>query len=1105
MHRNRAKRTICLAVIFMLMLGLTPMQTFAASEPVQKLLVSGEDVEANQSLAKSGAVLVEKYGAFSLWEATSTQAKNVLGRSGVAAHDDFNTIEFRDSAFDTRAGVDSVPASLSTSRIEGSQLWLVQFVGPVRSEWLTKLEANGVKPVIYMPNNAYVVWADSNGLALLDGENSRDFGIQWNGAYHTAYRLAPQLKNLTPSKREMVNVTVQFYTTDTTKLSYNNLLALGGNVWKEAEQILGFTNVSLQVPASQLEAIAKWNDVFNVETWTAPRLLDEAQGQIMSGNVTTSGGNVVPTGPNYLAWLSSKGFPTTPASYPLVDVVDDGIDTGSATPVHADFFEFGLKTNPDRLVYNSNCTTDATGNAVGGHGNLNAGIVGGYNNTTGAPYEDANGYQRNLGISPYGRLGGTKIFANAGAYNVSACGNTDAGVVANSYNKGATFTSNSWGADNAGGYDSSSQAYDLLTRDASSSTTGNQQMLHIFAAGNAGSAAKTVGSPGTAKNVLTVGATENVRDQGVVDGCSTSTANNADDMATFSSRGPTADARIKPDISAPGTHVQGPASQDPAYNGTGVCDKYYPAGQTLYAWSSGTSHSTPGTSGAASLAYNYYNRVLVPGQNPSPAMLKGLLVNSPRYMNGVGSGGNLPSNSQGWGDVNLGMLTDGAPRFFSDQANLLTATGQTSVKTGKVSDSTKPLRVSLVWTDAPGSTTGNSYVNNLDLEVTIGGVVYKGNVFTGANSTAGGTADVRNNVENVFLPAGTTGSFSVKVTGTNIAGNGVPGNASNLDQDFALIIYNYADDGGVVNPPTGNNLLTNGDFEAGATAWTGTGVVDTTRPHAGTKSVNFCNVANCSQSLYQDVAIPANVTTASLSFWTYITTQETTHSYDFLKAEARNTAGTVLATLATLSDGSPVNTWAQSTVDVSAYKGQTLRVQFSVTNDSTLPTNFFVDDVVLSTSGTGGGSTPTELVANGGLESTTSWTGTTTAINTTRPHAGTKSANFCNTNSCNQSLYQAITIPANATTVTLTYWTYITTKETSHSYDYLRVQVRSTAGTVLSTVQTLSDGSPTGSWVKSTYDLSAYKGQTVQINFAATTDSSNTSNFFVDDVSVISQ
>ncbi len=58
------------------------------------------------------------------------------------------------------------------------------------------------------------------------------------------------------------------------------------------------------------------------------------------------------------------------------------------------------------------------------------------------------------------------------------------------------------------------------------------------------------------------------------------------------------------------------------------------------------------------------------------------------------------------------------------------------------------------------------------------------------SSVAGGSADPRNNVESVFLPAGVTGPFAVIVTAANINSNGVPNNASALDQDFALVVYN---------------------------------------------------------------------------------------------------------------------------------------------------------------------------------------------------------------------------------------------------------------------------------------------------------------------------
>jgi hypothetical protein len=96
----------------------------------------------------------------------------------------------------------------------------------------------------------------------------------------------------------------------------------------------------------------------------------------------------------------------------------------------------------------------------------------------------------------------------------------------------------------------------------------------------------------------------------------------------------------------------------------------------------------------------------------------------------------------------------------------------------------------LAWTDAPGATVGAAYVNDLNLTVEINGQSYLGNVFSGATSIPGGASDPRNNVESVLLPAGVDGSFSFTVAAANIAGDGVPGNDDDTDQDFALICYN---------------------------------------------------------------------------------------------------------------------------------------------------------------------------------------------------------------------------------------------------------------------------------------------------------------------------
>ncbi|MFN3762249.1 MAG: carboxypeptidase regulatory-like domain-containing protein, partial [Anaerolineae bacterium] len=207
----------------------------------------------------------------------------------------------------------------------------------------------------------------------------------------------------------------------------------------------------------------------------------------------------------------------------------------------------------------------------------------------------------------------------------------------------------------------------------------------------------------------------------------------------------------------------------------------------------------------------------------SPAMVKAYMVNVTRYLTGTGAGGTLPSNDQGYGEILLGMAFDDAPRIVVDQSKVFDASGEVYELRGTVADPTRPFRVTLAWSDAPGPTTGNAYVNNLDLEVVIGGQTYKGNVFSGATSVPGGSADPRNNVESVFLPAGQSGMFTVRVIATNIAGDGVPNFGDATDQDFALVVYNGVQEVGYIDGTVTDG--TGGGPLSGATVRAVTGTV----------------------------------------------------------------------------------------------------------------------------------------------------------------------------------------------------------------------------------------------------------------------------------------
>lgn len=739
-------------------------------------------------------------------------------------------VHLRAGAFDPL--LEAPPAAptpvLPTRLLSANQagLRLMQFPGPIQDDWYQAIGDAGLQVVAYVPDGAYLVWGDEVAVARLAAKAP----LRWSGDFEPAYAVHPDLLSLLnrpagQDKSEDVDVVIQVFRHALADQTIEAILKQATAVLRSPYDVLGYRNVAVRAPASALAAIAARPDVVNIEPRLVMRRRDELQNQIMAGALNPAG--TQPSGPGYLAWLQSRGFPTDPAEYPIVDVTDDGIDNGTATPLHADFYLFGQITQTDRLIYNTNWTTDPSADGAGGHGNINASIVAGYNDRAGFPHEDSAGYNYGLGVNPFGRVAGSKVFNNAGNWDLP--GDNYTALISRTYALGGRISTNSWGANTAGAYTTYDQAYDALVRDAQpggGAFAGNQQITILFAAGNAGSGANTTGSPGNAKNVITVGAAESVRPTWT-DGCGIGPtgSDSAQDMAWFSSRGPTDDQRVKPDLVAPGTHIQGAASQASGYDGSGVCDPYMPIGQTLYAASSGTSHSTPAAAGAASLAHYWY-RTHYGGQPPSPAMTKAWLINATRYLTGTGAGGNLPSNSQGYGETLLSRAFDYTPRLVVDQVHLFSATGQVFQVQGQVADSSRPFRVTLAWTDAPGATIGNSYVNNLDLAVIVGGQTWRGNVFSDGQSVTGGSADPRNNVESVFLPAGVSGPFTVIVTATNIAGDGVPGNGDPTDQDFALLVYNAVQAAGYLNGTVHDGTL-NAPL-AGATVWVNGGPALTT-------------------------------------------------------------------------------------------------------------------------------------------------------------------------------------------------------------------------------------------------------------------------------------
>jgi kumamolisin len=129
--------------------------------------------------------------------------------------------------------------------------------------------------------------------------------------------------------------------------------------------------------------------------------------------------------------------------------------------------------------------------------------------------------------------------------------------------------------------------------------------------------------------------------------------------------------------------------------------------------------------------------------------------------------------------------------------------------------------------------------------------------------------------------------------------------------------------------------------------------VSTSNPHTGAYSAWLCGYNNCTDSIYQTVTLPSTTTKVVLSYWLYIYTSETskTTCYDYFHAQLLTSSGSTISNVQTRCN-LDASGWTQYTFDVtstlSSYKGQQIRVAFVGTNDYTLPTDFYVDDVAFT-------------------------------------------------------------------------------------------------------------------------------------------------------------
>jgi subtilisin family serine protease len=482
------------------------------------------------------------------------------------------------------------------------------------------------------------------------------------------------------------------------------------------------------------------------------------------------------------------------AALPVTNTWSSGGGYGTLTgPTHRKVVAYDFLYSCDQYPTGMNCETptNLTQWDTQGHGTHVAGNIVGDSDMSPATYtaQDA--------IAP-----AAKIVIQDGGYAFDTCAELPGlgcpvinlePLFEQAFVQGARAHNNSYG-DNEEARPAYLQSnYTARTVDVDHFMWTHKDFLIIFAAGNYGqnNADFSMGSPATMKNGLAIGSAR----------ISTTSSPSDENISAFSSRGWSADGRIKPDLMTPGHNAA--AGRNATVGDPVNCNAS--AG-------GGTSYAAPVAVGVAALVRQYFTEGFYPSGaknaadqlTPTAALVKATMLNSAVSMTGTDNSGGpispIPSNEQGWGRIRLDqslVFAGGARKLLIDDHRATWAAGATTPVTYTVQGVTagQQLKATLAWTDYPGvpdsppsaqpnidnpsSWNAAQLVNDIDLKVEGPSGTYLGNVFTNGTSSTGGTADRRNNVEQVLIASASAGDYTITVTPFSIVQAG---------QDFALVV-----------------------------------------------------------------------------------------------------------------------------------------------------------------------------------------------------------------------------------------------------------------------------------------------------------------------------
>ncbi len=696
------------------------------------------------------------YGAF-VWQELSSVEFSRLQDSGLPFDVEVRpfTLCLGEMTFDPLEDEPTFPDGWGASAVSGPDLHLVQFRGPIRAEWKDHLEAGGLQIVQYIHPHTFIVWGEAEARHRLADADM----IRWTGEFAPAFRALPRVRNL---REDHQKVRVLLYRGADTENAVRRIQALGGNLDGKSPIDNVLEQAIFTLAGSSIQAASKVPGVYSIKLVpTDGGLRGEMSDQVCANNVDGTSLAF----PGYQAWLTNVGVDGAGV---VIANVDGGVQND-----HPDLV--------NRLITCSGTTCG--GSTTNNHGTHTAGIMAadGSSGTL-----DSFGFLRGLGVAPGANLVEqvySPFYSQEGGMLL---------LMTDSFNTGASLSGNSWGPSGSPhGYDDDTRQVDVGVRDADPIAPGNQPLSYVLSIMNGNGGTSSQGTPDEAKNIFTIGSTKMQNSSG-------SQILDIDDISSNSAHGPCLDGREIPHMVAPGCNV----------------DSTVPTSSHAVAGYCGTSMASPHVSGAIALFIEYYRGLPGYTADPSPALIKAAFLPVAHDLAGNqdadgGTLGHPLDSKQGWGRMDLEAVIDpqDSVQYFDDP-QIFDNTGEQWTHTVSASDPAKPIRIMLVWTDAPGHGLGGStpaWNNDLDLIVEEGANTYRGNNFdAGGWSQTGGSADDRNNTEGVFIGPTAPYSYTIRVVAGNISSDGIPNQGDDTDQDFALVCYNCTEEAGLtISVPEG--------------------------------------------------------------------------------------------------------------------------------------------------------------------------------------------------------------------------------------------------------------------------------------------------------------